>query len=165
MDGEQLGALVAVRACALGGKTRLKTGSYAARCGKRAGRVRLEQRPVHRRTDPGTSEPGQALTGETSPRGDASRRRKTSKQSSDAKRSTNPTLLPVSPPLSSSPPRFSSACPLLFPPLFPLLLLLSAPQEGAATHRQCRCSPRRIYPRRCLFFLFVVVLFLAPTGE
>lgn len=39
-------------------ETRLKTGSYAARCRKRAGRVRLEQRPVYRRTDPGTAGPG-----------------------------------------------------------------------------------------------------------
>lgn len=48
-------------------ETRLKTGSYAARCRKRAGRVRLEQRPVHRRTDPGTARPGQALTARLSP--------------------------------------------------------------------------------------------------
>lgn len=41
-------------------ETRLKTGSYAARCRKRAGRVRLEQRPVYRRTDPGTVGPGGA---------------------------------------------------------------------------------------------------------
>lgn len=66
---------------------------------------------------------------------------------------------PDASPPPSSPPRFSSACPLLFPPLFPLLLLLSAPQEGAATHRQCRCSPRRIYPRRCLFLFCCCFVF------
>ncbi|KAI9542814.1 hypothetical protein NQZ68_016118 [Dissostichus eleginoides] len=40
-------------------ETRLKTGSYAVRCRKRAGRVRLEQRQEeYRRTDPGTAAPG-----------------------------------------------------------------------------------------------------------
>lgn len=44
--GKGGGVLVPARTCALGGKQRLKTGSYAARRRKRAGRVRLEQRPV-----------------------------------------------------------------------------------------------------------------------
>lgn len=51
-------------------ETRLKTESYAARCRKRAGRVRLEQRPAHRRTHPGTTGPAgywQALTASLSP--------------------------------------------------------------------------------------------------
>lgn len=51
-------------------EARLKTGSYAARCRTRAGRVRLEQRPVYRRTHPGTAGPGgcwQALTASLTP--------------------------------------------------------------------------------------------------
>ncbi|KAM7390705.1 hypothetical protein PAMA_008748 [Pampus argenteus] len=49
---------------------RLKTRSYAARCSKQTGRVRLEQRPVYWRTHPGTAGPGgcwQALTATLSP--------------------------------------------------------------------------------------------------
>lgn len=75
-------------------ETRLKTGSYAARCRKRAGRVRLEQRPVYRRTDPGTVEPGgawEALTAILSPGITSSRNRG---ESSGCKGSTNPLLRP-----------------------------------------------------------------------
>jgi len=86
--------------------TRLKTGSYAARCGKRAGRVRLVQRPVHRRTDPGTTRPGRRLTGvhsETLP-GDNAPARKPRRKA--AKRAVNDPLLllPLISPLLLSPP-------------------------------------------------------------